>query len=78
MLVFMQFGALLIKNKIGTTNHTGTRLQFGQHFVKTGIIDKKLGKHYTKLFEKRQKGDYDDFSILMKRPLRNCSLYQKN
>ena len=25
------------------------------------MIDKTLAKHYTDLFEKRQKGDYDDF-----------------
>jgi uncharacterized protein (UPF0332 family) len=25
------------------------------------MISKELGKHYSELFEKRQKGDYDDF-----------------
>ena len=58
---FYAVGALLIKNKIETTSHAGARLKFGQYFVKTGIIDKKLAKHYTNLFEKRQKGDYNDF-----------------
>lgn len=34
---------------------------FGQHFVKPGKFDRKLAKHYTELFEKRHKGDYNDF-----------------
>jgi uncharacterized protein (UPF0332 family) len=25
------------------------------------LISKELGKHYSELFEKRQKGDYNDF-----------------
>ena len=54
-------GALLVKHGIETSSHSGTRQKFGQLFVKTGKIDKYLAKHYTELFEKRQKGDYNDF-----------------
>jgi uncharacterized protein (UPF0332 family) len=52
--------ALLIKNNIETQSHDGARTQFGLHFVKSGIIDKKYGKLFTKLFDYRQKGDYGD------------------
>jgi len=52
--------ALLLQNNIETQSHDGTRTQFGLHFVKTGLIDKKYGKLYTKLFDFRQKGDYGD------------------
>jgi uncharacterized protein (UPF0332 family) len=52
--------ALLLKNNIETRSHDGTRTQFGLHFIKTGLIDKKYGKLYTKLFDLRQKGDYGD------------------
>ena len=58
---FYAVGALLVKNGVDVTSHSGARLQFGQHFVKTGKIDVKLGKHYSRLFEKRHKGDYTDF-----------------
>lgn len=34
---------------------------FGLHFIKTGIIEKDLGKFYSRLFDLRQTGDYDDF-----------------
>ena len=53
--------ALLIKNSIKTTTHSGTRQQFGRLFIHTGKLDLALGKHYNKLFEKRQRGDYEDF-----------------
>ena len=52
--------AVLIKNNIETSSHEGTRTMFGLHFIKTGLIDKKYGKLYTKLSDYRQKGDYGD------------------
>lgn len=58
---FYVVGALLIKHGINTQSHKGTRQQFGQYFVKTGKVDRYLAKHYTDLFVKRHKGDYNDF-----------------
>ncbi|MCG8582703.1 MAG: HEPN domain-containing protein [Bacteroidales bacterium] len=58
---FYAVGALLVKHGIETTSHSGTRQKFGQLFVKTGKIDRLFGKHYSDLFEKRHKGDYNDF-----------------
>jgi len=52
---------ILLKHGIETLSHSGTRQKFGQLFVKNGLIEKELGKHFTNLYEKRQKGDYDDF-----------------
>jgi uncharacterized protein (UPF0332 family) len=52
--------ALLLKNGIETQTHDGARTQFGVNFVKTGVVDKKFGKHFSKLFDYRQKGDYGD------------------
>ena len=54
-------GALLFKYGTEASSHAGIRQKFGQLFVKTGIFDKTLAKHYTDLFEKRHKGDYNDF-----------------
>lgn len=34
---------------------------FGFHFVKTGIIEKDLGKFYSDIFDMRQTGDYEDY-----------------
>lgn len=52
--------ALLLKNNIETQTHDGVRTQFGLNFVKTGIIDKEMGRLFSKLFDFRQKGDYGD------------------
>lgn len=52
--------ALLLKNNIKTQTHDGSRTQFGLQFVKSGLIPKKYGKLYSKLFDFRQKGDYGD------------------
>lgn len=58
---FYAVGALLVNAGVETGTHSGARQKFGQLFVKPGLFDKNLAKHYTKLFEKRQKGDYNDF-----------------
>jgi len=52
--------SLLLKIDIETQSHDGARNQFGLHFIKTGKVDKKYGKLFTKLFDLRQKGDYGD------------------
>lgn len=58
---FYAVSALLLKNKIDATTHAGIRLKFGEHFVKTGKIERNVAKLYTDLFVKRNKGDYNDF-----------------
>jgi uncharacterized protein (UPF0332 family) len=52
---------LLVSKEIAAQTHGGVRQMFGLHFIKTGLIDKELGKFYTDIFDKRQTGDYDDF-----------------
>ncbi len=58
---FYAVGALLLKHRISVSTHGGVRQKFGQHFVKTGKVDRNLAKLFTDLSEKRQKGDYNDF-----------------
>ncbi len=58
---FYAVSALLFKHNIDVASHAGIRNKFGEVFVKTGIINREIAKHYTDLFEKRQKGDYNDF-----------------
>jgi len=52
--------ALLLSNDLKPTTHNGAKSNFSEHFVKTGKIDKELGKIFSQLFSWRQKGDYDD------------------
>jgi len=58
---FYAVGTLLVQHKIEASTHAGVRQKFGEHFVKTGKVERELAKHYTELFEKRHKGDYNDF-----------------
>ena len=53
--------ALLIDKGIKAETHNGVRQMFGLHFIKTGIIDKELGKFFSDVFDMRQTGDYEDF-----------------
>jgi len=53
--------ALLIKNGFESHTHGGVLKLLGKHFVVTGIISNEQNKLYRKLFDLRQKGDYDDW-----------------
>jgi len=52
--------ALLVANGIVTKSHDGVKQMFSLHFVKNGIVASEYGKFYSQLFEKRNKGDYED------------------
>ncbi|MBN1769515.1 MAG: HEPN domain-containing protein [Prolixibacteraceae bacterium] len=58
---FYAVSALLSSKNINITSHAGLRQKFGEYFVKTGVINRELAKHFTELSEKRHKGDYNDF-----------------
>ena len=58
---FYSVGALLVKNGIQTSSHSGCLRKFGELFIQTQKISIELGKHYSDLFDKRHKGDYNDF-----------------
>ncbi len=52
--------ALLIANKFNAQTHRGVVHLLGMHFIREEIISKESGKFYSRLFELRQTGDYDD------------------
>lgn len=53
--------ALLVANGISTASHAGVKTMLGLHFVSQGLLDKEHGKTFSRLFEIRHTGDYDDF-----------------
>ncbi|MDD5696284.1 MAG: HEPN domain-containing protein [Bacteroidales bacterium] len=57
---FYAVNALLVINEIQTKSHSATKSQFSVHFVKTGRFDKRFGQLFSKLFDWRQKGDYEN------------------
>lgn len=52
--------AMLVAEHITTKSHDGVKQMFSLHFVKTGKVPVNLGKSYSRLFDKRTKGDYND------------------
>ena len=53
--------ALFLKENIIAKTHSGVRQSFGQKFIITNKIETENAKIFTKLFEYRQKSDYDDY-----------------
>ena len=59
--MFTAARALLATKHLDTSKHTGVVSLFNQHFVKTGIVTKDLGRMLMKGRDLRQDGDYKDF-----------------
>lgn len=58
---FYAVSALLAKDDLSSSKHTGVRSLFNLHYVKSNKVPKELAQIYNDLFEKRQEGDYIDF-----------------
>ena len=53
--------ALMLKFGFEASTHKGIRNQLGLHFITTGKLAPRYGAIYSRLFQARQAGDYDDF-----------------
>lgn len=58
---FYAASALLVANKIAAVSHAGVKTMLGLHFVSKGLLSTEHGKTFSRLFEIRHSGDYDDF-----------------
>ncbi len=58
--LFYQVSALLFAKGFSFSKHSGVQAAFNKEFVKTGKIDKKLGRFYNRMFEHREMGDYGE------------------
>ena len=58
---FYAVTSLLIKMDIKAYTHTGIKQMFGLHIILPNIISPDVAKIYNELFDKRHKGDYEDF-----------------
>jgi uncharacterized protein (UPF0332 family) len=61
---FYAVSALLLKHGYIVRTHGGAKGLLGKHFILTNIISREQNKLYEKLFDLRQKGDYDDWIIV--------------
>ena len=57
--------AALLTKELSFSSHKGVISAFGEHFVKTGIFPKEMGKELHRTFEKRQIGDYEYTFVIL-------------
>jgi uncharacterized protein (UPF0332 family) len=58
---FYAVSALLVRDGLSSSRHTGVRSLLNRHYVRTGMMPRDLACVYNDLFERRQEGDYADF-----------------
>lgn len=57
---FHMASALLLDKGMSTKSHGGLIHLIGSQFVTKGLLDKSYGRLFSRLYELRQSGDYDD------------------
>ncbi len=58
--------AILATKGLDRRKHSGIIALFNQYFVKTGIVDKSLGKLLAKARDIREASDYEDYYVINK------------
>ena len=56
--MFHSAQAMLLTKNLSFSSHKGVISAFGEHFVKTGIFSRELGRELNRALEKRQISDY--------------------
>ena len=56
--MFFMAEAVLLTRGFSSSSHKGVISLFGEHFVKTGIFERDLGKSLNDAYDKRLIGDY--------------------
>ena len=62
--MFTGIRAILAKDGIDYSKHSGVIAYFQREYIKTGIFDKKYSKYIQNAFQIRNSSDYDDFYIV--------------
>lgn len=57
--MFYSAQALLLTKNLSFSSHKGVISAFGEHFIKSGVFPKDMGREINRAFEKRQLGDYE-------------------
>ena len=65
--IFTSVRALLAKDGIDFSKHTGVISYFQREYIKTGIFEIKYSKYISQAFQIRNNTDYADFYIVSKR-----------
>ena len=58
--VFHMASALLLDKGLSAKTHAGVIHLIGEKFIAAGLLDRSYGRLFSRLYELRQSGDYDD------------------
>lgn len=58
---FYAVSALMARDGVSSSKHTGVRSFLNQQYIRTGCIEPDLGKFFNTLFDMRLDGDYEGF-----------------
>ncbi len=64
--MFTGIRAVLAKDGIDYSKHSGVIAYFQREYVKTGTFEKKYSKYIQNAFQVRNSSDYDDFYVVSK------------
>jgi hypothetical protein len=62
--IFSATRALLATKSLDSAKHSGVISLFNQHFVKSGVVKKTMGRILIDAKDARERSDYDDFVIV--------------
>ena len=57
--MFYAAEAALLTKSLSFSSHKGVISAFGEHFIKTDVFPREMGRELNRAFEKRQIGDYE-------------------
>jgi len=76
--MFFMAEAVLFTKNLSASSHKRVISLFGEHFIKTGIFDRDLGKALSDAYDKRLIGDYGIGFILTEEEARDMLETAKN
>ncbi len=65
--IFTAARALLALKQLDSKKHSGVISLFNRHYVKTGIVDRTIGKELNKARLRRESSDYAEFYLVDKK-----------
>lgn len=64
--MFYVVEALLLNRGLSFSSHSGVITLFGEHFIKTGIFPREMGRELNRAYQKRQLSDYEYNLVITK------------
>lgn len=62
--MFYSAQAMLLTRSLSFSSHKAVISAFGEHFVKTDVLHREMGREFNRAFEKRQLADYEYTFVL--------------